>query len=111
MWKWRGFLKNDADSGAQLRHILPFIVNILPIQGDGASDARTLNRIVHPVETTQKGRLAAARRPNQRQHLIAPDVESDVSNGALVAIGDTDAARRHDRIRYFVADGLGCDSS
>src|SRR5258707_13596289 len=98
MRKWRGLLKGDADSRAQLRHILPFVIDIAPIQRDGALDAGTGNRVVHAVQASQKSRLAATRRADQGQHLIAPDIESDVSNGTFVAVPDTDTARRHHRI-------------
>ena len=65
------------------------------------------DRVVHAVEAAQKGGLAAARRPDHGEHLIAADVEIDVLDGVFVAVVNIHAARRHHGIAHAVAHG--CD--
>ncbi len=51
--------------------------------------------VVHPVDAAQEGRLPAARRPDQRRHLVRRDVEAHPEQRLLLPVEDLDAARRH----------------
>ena len=74
------------------------IVDVLAVERDRAVHARAGDRVVHAIEAAQERRLAAARRADHRQHLIAPDVETHVLHRVLVAVMHVDVARRHDRV-------------
>ena len=51
-----------------------------------AAEAAAVHCVVHPVQAAQEGGLAAARRADQRDHLVPADIQVDVVDGALVAI-------------------------
>ena len=71
------------------------IVDVGAVEGDLALDAAGLDDVVHPVETAQEGRLAAARGSDQRGHLAFEDVDVDAVKRLVLAIEDIEPARRH----------------
>src|SRR5690625_4385055 len=70
-----GLLEHHADLGAQQHDVQRRVVDVVAVEGDGAFDAGPFHRVVHAVEGAQEGRLAAARRPDERDHLVFDDVE------------------------------------
>jgi hypothetical protein len=103
----RRLLEHDPDARAQLRHVLLAIVNIVAVEGNQPVDPRRRDGVVHAVQAAQERGFAAARRADQRQHLIASDVETDIFDGVLVAIMNVDAACGHHRIAHLLAGGHG----
>src|SRR5262249_27318883 len=65
------------------------------VEGDLAGHTGAVDRVVHPVETAQEGRLAAARRPDERGHLVLTHVEIDVEQCLLLAVEDADLGAAH----------------
>ena len=61
-------------------------------------DARAGDGVVHAVQAAQERRLAAPRRADHGQHLIASDIEAHVLHGVLVAVVHIDVARAHHRV-------------
>ena len=68
-----GLLEHHADPGAQLHHVDVGCVDVLAVEADVALDPAAVDGVVHPVEAAQEGRLAAARRADQRGHLALRD--------------------------------------
>src|SRR5690606_3100889 len=62
---------------------------------DFASHPAALDHVVHAVEAAQEGRLAAARRTDQRRHHALGDVEVDIEQGLLLAVMHRDLAAIH----------------
>ena len=65
-----GLLEHHADAGAQLDHVDARVVDVHAVELDRAGDPRDRDGVVHPVDAAQEGRLAAARRADQRGHLV-----------------------------------------
>jgi hypothetical protein len=70
---------------------LALVVDVLAVELI-ARDA-ALDGVVHAVQAAQERRLAAARRADHRDHLVAADVEADVPDRVLVAVVDVDPRR------------------
>ena len=56
-------------------------VEVLAVQFEAALDVRAGDHLVHPVDRAQEGRLAAARRADQRRHRLRPDRHGDTLYG------------------------------
>ena len=81
-------------------------VDVLAVERDLARDARRLDRVVHAVQAADERRLAAAGRTDQRDDLVAADVEIDLLDRVIVGVEDVDLARLHHGLRRReVADG------
>ena len=74
---------------------------------DLALDPEARDRVVHPVEATKEGRLAAARGADQRRDLAAADPQGDIGQGLFGAIEDVHFLRVEDDIGGDVDVGLG----
>jgi hypothetical protein len=61
-------------------------VDVFVVEQDAAGNAAALDRIVHPVQAAQVGRLAAAGGSDQRRDLILIDVETDLLQRLLGTI-------------------------
>ena len=75
----------------------------VPVELDGALDTAVLHVIVHTVQATQQGRLAAAGRPDERGDLALGNIDRNVLQRMMVAIvqvhvldGDTRLVHRGD---------------
>src|SRR3546814_14832505 len=77
LFPYTTLFRSHPDAGAQLDHVQPAIVDVLAVEGDGARHPGALDRVVHPVEAAQEGRLAAAGRSDQGQHLVLRDIDPD----------------------------------
>jgi len=73
-----GLLKDHADALAQAGQVKLGVVDIFSLKEDLAFHARTLDGIVHAVQTAQEGGLAAARGADQGSDLAGEDVHVDV---------------------------------
>src|SRR5581483_9655812 len=105
-----GFLEHHADACTDLHDILTFVMDVHPVERDRPGHTSARDRVVHAIQTAQKGRLAAAGGPDHGQDLFAADVDGDFLQGMLVAIENIDVAAHEDRILDGdVADGLTAD--
>src|SRR6187401_349268 len=99
-------LENHADTRTQLHDVLLPVVDVLAVEQDRAFDSRTLDGVVHAVEAAQERGLAAAGRPDHRQHLLLADVDADLLDGVLRAVIHVHVAAAEDGIvDGDVADG------
>ena len=90
-----GLLEDHADARAQLDHVDARVVDVLAVEPDLAGDATDRDRVVHPVDAAQEGRLAAARRADQRGDLALGNVERHAVDRLLLSVEDVDAAGPH----------------
>src|SRR3546814_21131364 len=70
------------------------VVDVASVECDLALDPAVLDHVVHAVEATQEGGLAAARRPDERRHLPLMNVEPDIVERLLFAVEDVDEIGR-----------------
>src|SRR6266404_1240644 len=82
------FLEDHADTAANDRRIDSARIDILALKEHAPFDTCLRHQLVHPVETTNKGRLSATARPNDRSDCVRRDVERHITNGALLAVPD-----------------------
>jgi phosphate transport system substrate-binding protein len=76
-------LKNHTNPLAQVGQVNFIPINILTIDGDHAFDARSGYGVVHPVNTTQKGRFSTTGWPDERGNLTLNDRNIDLAQGNL----------------------------
>src|SRR3546814_5603082 len=69
------FLEHHADARTELDDVHRRRVDILAVERDAAGHPRARDRIVHPVERAQEGRLAAARGADEGGDQIGADVD------------------------------------
>jgi hypothetical protein len=104
------FLEHHADAPPHLggRHVGGVQVDALI--DEGALDTRPANQIVHPVEATQHGRLAATRWPDERRDLVLVDRHVDVAYRPKGAVVDAEVGQLKDHLivhtRFFVRNDL-----
>jgi hypothetical protein len=79
-------LEHHADFAAQQHRIDARAVDVPPVHDRGADDARARDDVVHPVQRPQERALAAARRPDERRHLLGRDLRRDVEERLLAAV-------------------------
>ncbi len=91
-------LEHHADARAQLHDIALRIMNVLAIEQDLTGHAGTGDRVIHPVQAAQEGRLAAARGPDHRQHLLLAHIQAHALDGVLGTVIHVDVAARKHRI-------------
>src|SRR5262249_18481805 len=112
-------LEDHADATAQHHRIDVRTIEVVTVDGDAARDAGAGNAVVHPVETTQEGRLSAAGRADEGRHAGLRDVERDGAEGVDgavvdVQVADGDLDRRIERGRRggrgFHGSWRGCHS-
>lgn len=65
------FLKDHADLGVQLDRVYPGNVDVLAIERYVVRDPADINRVIHPVQDAQEGRLAAAGRSDERCEVLS----------------------------------------
>ena len=107
-------LEHHADARPQLHHVDIAAVNVPVIQRDRSGHPADVDDVVHAVETAQEGRLAAARRADQRRYLVLGQIDVDIEERLLLAIEDVDVARAHPGECWRLgtgADGYGCGSA
>ncbi len=86
-WKWIPFLKNHADPTAQVDDVHRRIVNILAVELDLAPCTRVVqHQIVHAVQATQQGRLAATGGADEGGRFLFGDFQIDGFESALLAV-------------------------
>ena len=90
-----GLLEHHPDAGAQLNDVHVGAVDVLAVELDAAGHPGRRDGVVHPVEAAQEGRLAAARRADERGDAIVVDVDRDVLQRLLVAVEDADLVGAH----------------
>jgi len=73
-----GLLEHHADLRAQHVEIHAGVENVAPVEHDLAYGALARVERVHAVESAQQGRLATARRPDERGDAALGDLEVDV---------------------------------
>ena len=93
-----GFLEDHPHLGPQGDHINGFVVDILPIQHHLPRDPAAVHRVIHPVQTAQKSRLATTGRSDHGQHLVAADIYGYIFDGMVIAVIDIDITTRHARV-------------
>src|SRR5690606_11795719 len=85
-----GLRDHHAQAGTQLHHIPLGIVDILIVELQRAVDPTDVDAVVHSVQATQKSGLAAARRPDKRNHLVAGNIQADVLDGPVFTVENLD---------------------
>src|SRR4030095_7035079 len=88
-------LKDHADAGAQLHDVHVGVVNVFAVELDLARDLRVRDGVVHPVETAQEGRLAAARPADECRHPVGVNVDGHAHQRLLFAVENIDVAGPH----------------
>ena len=90
-------LKDHADPAPNLYrvHFLP--VEVHPVVLDPALDPGGLDQVVHPIEATEDGRLATARRPDESGDAILMDRHVDVVHRSERSVIDGQASELEDR--------------
>jgi hypothetical protein len=84
-----GALKNHAHLAAQLDHIRARRIDIPVVQVDVAFGAHARDGVVHAIQATQKTRLAAAGRPDQRGDLPLLNAHADLGQSLFLFIVKT----------------------
>src|SRR5689334_5875327 len=79
-------LEHHPDRGTYGDGIGARAVDVDVVQQHLALDARTGDLLVHAVHATHKGRLPAARRADDRGHLVRPELERDPGDRRVVAV-------------------------
>ncbi|MCY1437076.1 hypothetical protein D9M71_532250 [compost metagenome] len=95
-----GLLEHHADPAAQLGNVFALAVDVVAVEVDRAFHAAAVNQVVHAVEGTQQGRLAAAGRADEGGHALLGDVHADIEQGLLVAVVQAQA-RHFDGYGFF----------
>ncbi len=72
------FLKHHADPLAQKRHVDAAGVDVFAVEEDASLYFYAGDQVVHSVQGFQKGRFAAAGRPDQRRYFFFGDVDADI---------------------------------
>src|SRR5690606_29612593 len=88
-------LEHHADAGPQFDDIDLRIVDVLVVECDLPADLAAFDRIVHAVERTQEGRLAATGRADQRCDHLFLDFQIDVEQSLLLPIKYADLVAAH----------------
>src|SRR4030067_3743476 len=99
-------LKHHAHPLPQVQQVGPLLVDVDASYQDSALNMDILDQVVHPVERTQEGRLAAARRPDQGGDFLWVDFEADILQRLKAAVKeiqvlDLDDAHSVFSIRIF----------
>jgi len=76
--EWIGALKHHANSATKPGKVHARSVYIHPIEKYAALDAHIPYKLVHPVKTTQKGRLAASGRADNGRDGLRLDLDVDM---------------------------------
>jgi hypothetical protein len=84
-------LEHHADPLADLDRIDAGVVEIDTVIQDLALDTGRFDQIVHAVEATKHGRLAATGRADERRDLVLSDLEVDITHGLEVAVEDVES--------------------
>ena len=88
------FLEDHPYFGAKLDRVDLWRVDVFAVKRDLTLDPANVDRVVHPVQTAQEGRLAATRGPDEGSHRFVEDIYVDILDGMVVAIIHLHAARR-----------------
>jgi len=70
------------DFRPQLHRINPRIIDIFAVNQNVTFDAADINRIIHPVDTTQESGLATTRGANKGRDRIGRDINADIFDRA-----------------------------
>ena len=87
-----GLLEDHPDPAADLDPVDAAAVEVVTVVEQLPGDAEARDRVVHPVQAAQEGRLAAARRPDDRRDHVAVDVQRDALDRPRGAVGDRQVA-------------------
>ena len=100
-------MKHHPDLGTQLHGVNAAVIDIFTVKADIPLDPRDGHRVVHPVQTAQKGRLATARGADEGRDCIGQDIDIDVLERMFLAIvhlhaagGDLDVLCVHKSLRH-----------
>ena len=81
-------LEHHPDAPAHLDRIDGGGVEVTAVVEDVAVDGGARHEVVHAVEAADERALAAPRRPDERRHVVLADVEIDVLERDVAAVGD-----------------------
>src|SRR5258705_7645583 len=95
-------LEHHADAGAQQIEILARRQDVTPVEQHLPLRALVRIEIVHPVEHAQQRRFPAARRTDERRHLVLIERHRERLEGPVVAVEKFEVADR-DLLRQIVA--------
>ncbi len=87
-----GLLEHHAHAGTQGHHVHLRVMDVFVIEQDLSTHPAAVDGIVHAVEATQEGGLAAAGGADEGGHLVLADVDGDVEQRLLLSVEDIDVA-------------------
>src|SRR5262249_20892921 len=84
--EWVGLLEHHADVTAHRDRIDPRPVDVIAAEVHASLEAEAADQVVHAVEATQRGALAAPGRADERGDGAALDLDLDVADGLELAV-------------------------
>ncbi|MCY1179111.1 hypothetical protein D9M73_194920 [compost metagenome] len=91
-----GLLEHHADIAAHYNRVDALAVDILPKKVHMAFETEALHQVIHTVQATQHGTLAAARRADETGDLVFPDRHMAVTHGHEVTVENLVELAVHD---------------
>jgi hypothetical protein len=85
-------LEDHADPLPHLDGVDAAAVQVLAVVEDGSPDLRPWDDVVHPVQAADERALSAARRADDRGHLVLLDLEGDVVEREPSVVADCEVA-------------------
>src|SRR3712207_6692360 len=81
-----GLLEDHPDAAPDDYRVRGLGVDVLVAQHHVPFGARARDHLVHPVQTSYEGALAAPRRPDERRYPVGPDIYAHVRDGLEGAV-------------------------
>src|SRR4029450_9095893 len=91
-------LEDHADPLPHLDRVDAAAVEVLAVVEDGSLDLRPWDDVVHPVQAADERALSAARRADDRGHLVLLDLERDVAERKPAVVAHGEVADLEDRL-------------
>jgi hypothetical protein len=95
-------LEHHPDPLPQVHHVHLAAVDVDAVDKCLADDLHPFDQIVHPVERTDERALPAARRTDERRHLVAVHRERYIAQRLLLTIVEGEGFRADLRLKFFL---------
>ena len=106
--KWIRFLEDHADAPPEIDHVQAGSVDVDAFNPDRAArNLRDIDEIVHPVQTTQERRLAAARRSDEGGDRSRRNAQVDVVQDLVRAVVEIEMLDLDHAALALAASGIG----
>jgi len=101
-------LKDHPDAAAEIDHIEPRTIYVDAFDPDGTTgNVRAIHKVIHPVETPEESGLTATRRSNECGHCAPLDLQADVMQDMIAAVGKIEVVNLDDRCLLFLRRDRG----